>query len=94
MKPYRCISIPVVEEHSAKYRRFAKINPAISEERPIRAIKKLIDIGFAKGWFDESFIEAIIMYGFDQGYWNDATCFVTPFKYLFYDRNQHPKEEL
>lgn len=63
------------------------VNNKIIRGRPIVVLKKFIDLGYERGYYDHRLISALIEFGFDRGYWTDKTVFAEPFKYALFDKN-------
>lgn len=64
--------------------------------RPVPLLKKLIDFGFEKGYFDKQLVEQVIEHGFDRYYWGDTGILAKPFKYFIFEKESKKKrlEEL
>jgi hypothetical protein len=93
----RRIKIPSVEESSHNWVKFAKmqdLNPPLAG-RPTKVLKRLIDLGFQKNWWNEKIFEDLIIFGWDREYLkNDAPILTLPFKYFIKDMDWSKKKRL
>lgn len=61
--------------------------------RPVVVLKKMVDFGFKRGYYDQSLIESLIIFGFDRGYWTDLRIFSAPYKYFLLDMGRLKSKE-
>jgi len=84
----RRINIPVIEESSFNWVKFARFDSLSLNGRPSKVLKKIIDLGFSRNWWDGGLFEDLIIFGWDRGYLrSDLPILSLPFKYFLKDMN-------
>jgi len=91
----RRIQIPTVIETSHQWVKFAVLNNTGLNGRPSKVLKKFIDFGFQREWWDAKIFEELIIFGWDRGHLKtDAGVLSLPFRYFLKDMNWTKKKRL
>ncbi len=88
----RRINIPVIEESSFNWVKFTKFNSLKLCGRPTKVLKRIIDLGFQRAWWDGKIFEDLVVFAWDRGYLeSDAPIFTLPFKYLIISKGKEKR---
>ena len=83
----RKIQIPVIKESSrCNGKKPVWVSVGNLEGRPTKVMKRFVDLGFSREWFNAKLFEEMVIFGWDRGYLKtDAGIISLPFKYFLKD---------
>lgn len=91
----RRIQVPTVIESSHGWVKFTVLNNTGLYGRPSKTLKKFIDLGFNREWWDAKLFEDLVVFGWDRGYLkSDVGILSLPFRYFLKDMDWSKKKRL